>query len=70
MPILTTSEERTAFFGLLIVALNLIGLYKNRQTHKLINSRMTELLKLTRTAAKAEGVIEGVATQKEEEKKL
>jgi len=30
-----------------------------RQTHKLINSRMTELLELTKSSAHAEGVIEG-----------
>lgn len=32
--------------------------------HKLINSRMTELLNVSTTAAKAEGVIEGEANKK------
>lgn len=33
-------------------------------THILINSRMTELLDLTKTAAKAEGKLEGAAEEK------
>ena len=33
------------------------------QTHELVNSRMTELLEITRKAALAEGVIEGVSRQ-------
>jgi len=38
-----------------------LALYKVRQTHDLVNSRTIELLRLTATAAHAEGVIEGNA---------
>ena len=31
------------------------------RTHELVNSRMTELLELTRSSAKAQGVLEGAA---------
>lgn len=40
----------------------LVGIYatlkKVTQTHELVNSRMTELLELTRTASRAEGMKE------------
>ena len=43
-------------FGLLLIAIiNYLG---NRQTHKLVNSRMTELLELTRSSARAAGIKE------------
>ena len=42
---------------------------KQGETHKLINSRMTELLELTRTQSKAEGKLEGKAEEKADQKK-
>jgi hypothetical protein len=39
--------------GLIVVAL--ITYYGNRQVHLLVNSRMTELLELTRKSSRAEG---------------
>lgn len=32
-----------------------------KQTHDLVNSRMTELLAITKSSARAEGIIEGAA---------
>lgn len=40
------------------------------ETHKLINSRMTELLELTRKQSKAEGKLEGKAEEKSEKLKI
>jgi len=36
---------------------------QSRKTHLMVNSRLTELLELTRTSAKAEGRLEGQATK-------
>lgn len=36
-----------------------------KQTHLLVNSRMDELLRLSKTASKAEGKLEGVQEEKE-----
>jgi hypothetical protein len=43
------------------------ALYQATQTHKLINSRMDELLALTRSEARAEGVAAGQAQREQEE---
>jgi hypothetical protein len=37
----------------------MVALLKINQLHVLINSRLTELIEITRQAAKAEGIIEG-----------
>lgn len=42
--------------GLVVIAL--LTYLGNRQLHQLVNSRMTEMLELTRRASKAEGVKE------------
>jgi hypothetical protein len=41
------------------------ALVQTRATHQLINSRMTELLDLTKTAARAEGKAEGEQAQRD-----
>ena len=54
--------------GVVMVALiGLLGavLAQTKATHKLINSRMTELLELTRTASRAEGVAAGEQSQRD-----
>ncbi len=45
------------------LGLGVIGLFKVFQTHSLVNSRMTELLELTRKSSKAEGVKEQKESQ-------
>jgi len=37
------------------------SIVKAVETHDLVNSRMSELLELTRSSARAEGVVEGLA---------
>jgi hypothetical protein len=39
-----------------LVGVAAINYFSNQQTHKLVNSRMTEMLALTRKASHAEGV--------------
>ena len=52
----------TGFFSILTNALTLIGMvYLNRnvtKTHNAVNSKMSELLALTATSARAEGRLE------------
>lgn len=48
--------------GLIIVAV--ITFFGNRQLHSLVNSRMTELLELTRRSSKAEGQIQGAEIER------
>jgi hypothetical protein len=45
----------------LAAILSFLALNKARATHLLVNSRMDELLKITKSASRAEGVIEGKA---------
>jgi hypothetical protein len=60
-----------ALIGLLgVVLVALIGLLtavlvQAKATHKLINSRMTEMLELTRVAYRAEGVAAGEQAQRD-----
>lgn len=51
-----------SIFGFLLPTLMaLLALMKTQETHVAVNSRMDELLKITRTASRAEGVLEGSA---------
>lgn len=43
----------------LAAILSYMTLIRNKETHDLVNSRMTELLEITKSASRAEGVIEG-----------
>jgi len=61
-----------AVFGFLTTAATLFAAFKAAQakkvaqdTHTAVNSRMQELLDLTRTAAKADGKVEEKAEEKE-----
>lgn len=50
-----------AFVSIASLAMTLIVKYKLEKVHKQINSRMSELLDLTRKASKAEGAQENQA---------
>ena len=52
------------FFGTLSAAISAYALTVTRETHKLINSRMDELLALTRAAGVAAGVEQELARDK------
>ena len=45
--------------------IGLFGIYIARTTHTLINSRMDEMLKLTRSESRAEGVAAGEQAQRD-----
>jgi len=53
-------EQFIAILGALAVLIGAVAgaIAQLRQTHALVNSRMTELLALTRSGAHAEGVLE------------
>jgi hypothetical protein len=53
------------FFGVITATISLFGVYIARQTHTLINSRMDEMLKLTRSESRAEGVAAGEQAQRD-----
>jgi hypothetical protein len=58
----TFSDAVTAVEGVLIAAAPVmvaVAIAKIREVHFLINSRLTELIEMTKTASRAEGVIEG-----------
>ena len=52
-------------FGLITAVIGLFGIYIARSTHTLINSRMDEMLKLTRSEARSEGVAAGDQAQRD-----
>jgi hypothetical protein len=59
-----TVDQLVALLGAvtaLIAALGAIWV-QLRQTHKLVNSRLTQLLALTERSSRAEGVLEGQQT--------
>ena len=55
------------FFGTLSAAISAYALTVTRSTHKLINSRMDELLELTRAAGIRTGVAQELARDKSDD---
>lgn len=51
--------------GIVTALIGVAGIRASNRTHTLINSRMDELLALTRTEARAEGVAAGEQSQRD-----
>lgn len=60
-----TPEQGVALLGALTALVAALGaiLVQLRQTHQLVNSRLTQLLELTERSSSAEGVLQGQQTQ-------
>ncbi len=49
--------------GIIAACVGAAGVWQGKQTHELVNSRMTELIKKVESSSRAEGVIEGRASR-------
>lgn len=67
MPMFATLSDPVIIAAIAAVSSAVASLFaylKANSTHKLVNSRMTELLALAQKASRAEGVIEGTDAEK------
>jgi hypothetical protein len=68
--IITVTLTITALGSMSAAAISLWALIQGKQTHKLINSRMDELLKAAKDLARAEGIASGEEAQRNRDKML
>lgn len=62
----TLTQVLIALSALVAAAISVYNSFKIQEVHMLVNSRLTELLEISRAASKAEGVLEGRGEKAEE----